>query len=57
MTFKFRVPLFVAAIFILTIPNAFPDGNIHIDGLFTFPFSSKKTVEDIKVWSGKVVGV
>jgi len=57
MVFKFRIPLFAVIFFTLAIPNAFSDGKVHVEGQFTFPFSSKKTTEKIKAWSGKVVGV
>lgn len=59
MAFRFRIPLFAAILFALTISNAFSGGNIHFEGQFTFPLSSKKIPKDIKneSWSGKVVGV
>ena len=57
MAFKFRIPLFTVIFFILTISNALSDGNVHVEGQFTFPFPSKKTIQKTKTWSGLVVGV
>jgi len=56
---RFRIPLFAAILFALTIPNAFSGGNIHFEGQLTFPLSSKKIPKDIKAesWTGKVVSV
>ena len=41
----------------LLITNAFSDGNVHVEGQFTFPLSSKKTTKKNKVWHGMVVGI
>jgi len=57
MTFRFRVLLFAVILFSLAIPKAFSDGKVHVEGQFTFPFSSKKSAEEIKTWSGKVIGI
>ncbi len=59
MAFRFRIPLFAAILFALTMPNAFSGGKVHVEGQFTFPLSSKKIPKDIKTesWSGEVVGV
>jgi endonuclease YncB( thermonuclease family) len=57
MAFRFRIPLFAVIFFTLAIPNAFSDGKVHVEGQFTLPFSSKKTTEEKRVWSGMVVGV
>jgi endonuclease YncB( thermonuclease family) len=57
MTFRFRIPLFVAIFFTLAIPNAFSDGDVHVEGQFTFPLSSNKTVKEKRFWSGMVVGI
>jgi len=58
MSSKFKIPLFAVILSLLAIPSAFPDGKVHVEGQFTFPFSSKKTAENIKTnWSGKAVGV
>jgi endonuclease YncB( thermonuclease family) len=57
MAFRFRIPLFAVIFFTLAISNALSDGKVHVEGQFTFPFSSEKTTEDIRVWSGMVVGV
>jgi micrococcal nuclease len=58
MAFKFRFLLFAAIFLTLAIPpNAFPDGNVHVEGQFTFPLSSKKTTKKTKTWSGLVVGI
>ena len=57
MAFRFRIPLFAAIFLTLAISNVFPDGNVHVEGQFTFPLSSKKTTKKIGVWSGVVVGV
>lgn len=55
--FKFRILLFAVTIFIITISNAFSDGKAHVEGQFKFPFPSKKTIQNTKIWSGMVVGV
>ena len=57
MTFRFRIPLFTVIFFILTIPNAFSDGNVHVEGQFTLPLSSKRSDKDKRFWSGLVVGI
>ena len=57
MAFRFRIPLFAVIFFALAIPNAFSDDKVHVEGQFTFPFSSKKTTEEIRAWSGMVVGI
>jgi len=57
MSFRFRILFFTVIFFTLAIPNAFSDGNVHIEGQFTFPFSAKKTKGKIKVWHGMVVGI
>jgi len=57
MAFKFRIPLFTVIFLALTMPKAFSDGKVHVESQFTFPFSSTKTAEKIKAWSGKVVGI
>ncbi len=57
MVFKFRFPLFAIIFFTLVIPNAFSDGNVHVEGQFTFPLSSKKPTKGIRGWQGMVVGI
>jgi micrococcal nuclease len=57
MALRFRIPLFAVIFFTLAIPNAFSDGKVHVEGSFTFPFSSNKTNEKIRAWSGMVVGI
>jgi len=57
MASRFKVYLLAVILSLLAIPNAFPDGKVHVEGQFTFPLSSKKTDEERKTWSGKVVGV
>ena len=57
ITFRFRILLFAVIFFILTMSNALSDGNVYVDGQFTFPFPSKKTIQKTKTWSGLVVGV
>ena len=57
MASRLRIPLFAAIFFSLVIPKAFSDGKVHVEGQFTFPFSSKKSAEEIKTWSGKVIGI
>jgi len=57
MAFIFRIFLFAVIFFTLTIPNAFSDGNVHVEGQITFPLSSKKTAKKIRVWQGMVVGI
>ncbi|MBW2492972.1 MAG: thermonuclease family protein [Deltaproteobacteria bacterium] len=61
-----KVVYFLTILFVVTpaiiflpplITNAFSDGNVHVEGQFTFPLSSKKTKEKNKVWHGIVVGV
>ena len=57
MAFRFRIPLFAVIFFTLAIPNAFSDGKVHVEGQFTLPFPSKKTIQKTKTWFGLVVGV
>ena len=57
MVLRFKIPLFAVIFLTLVIPNALCDGEVHVEGKFTFPFSSKNTTEKTKVWSGMVVGV
>ena len=55
--FRNRIPLFAVIVFTLTIPNAFSDGKLHVEGQFTFPLSSKKAKEKKNAWQGLVVGI
>ena len=57
ISYRFRIILFAIIFFILTISTAFPDGKTHVEGQFKFPFPSKKTTENTKIWSGLVVGI
>jgi endonuclease YncB( thermonuclease family) len=57
MTFRFRIPLLAVIFFIFTVHNAFSDGKAHVEGQFTFPFSSNKTAKEKRFWSGLVVGI
>ena len=55
---KYPIISFLAVfLFSLAIPNAFSDGNVHVEGQFTFPLSSKKPAKKIRVWQGMVVGI
>jgi endonuclease YncB( thermonuclease family) len=56
-TFRFKTVFFAVVFFTLAISNVFADGEVHVQGQFAFPFSSKKTAKDISAWSGLVVGV
>jgi len=57
MAFRFRILLCAIILFTLSRSNAFSDGNVHVEGQFTFPFPSKKTIQKTKTWYGLVVGV
>ena len=57
MAFKFRIPLFTVIFFTLAVSNVYSDGDVHVEGKFTFPLSSKKTTKDTRVWHGMVVGI
>jgi endonuclease YncB( thermonuclease family) len=55
--FRFQTALLAMIFFAFATSHAFADGKGHVEGQFSFPFSSKKTVKDTKTWSGLVVGV
>ena len=57
MAFRFRILLFTVIFITFAISNAFSDSNVHVEGKFTFPLSSKKTTKDTRVWHGMVVGI
>ena len=51
------ISLLAVFLFPLTIPFAFSDGNVHFEGQFTFPLSSKEPAKKIRGWQGMVVGI